>query len=96
MNWDICSIATIMRRMIADGGGAYLIGLMFGHVTGGAALIYASKTLLFAAHSRESEAAADAFAAATLAKLGRPATPMGELLLRITGPEAQWRDRHFA
>ena len=59
-----------LRRMIADGGGAYLIGLMFGHVTGGAALIYASKTLLFAAHSRESEAAADAFAAATLAKLG--------------------------
>ncbi|MGA3062002.1 MAG: M48 family metallopeptidase [Methylocystis sp.] len=75
-------------RMIADGGGAYLIGLLFGHVTGGGALIYASKTLLFAAHSRESEAAADAFAAATLAKLGRPAKPMGELLLRITGPEA--------
>jgi len=57
-------------------------------VTGGDALIYASKTLLFAAHSRESEAAADAFAAATLAKLGRPAKPMGELLLRGTGPEA--------
>jgi hypothetical protein len=77
-----------LRRMIADGGGAYLIGLLFGHVTGGGALIYASKTLLFAAHSRESEAAADAFAATTLAKLGRPAKPMGELLLRITGPEA--------
>jgi Zn-dependent protease with chaperone function len=77
-----------LRRMIADGGGAYLIGLLLGHVTGGGALIYASKTLLFAAHSRESEAAADAFAAATLAKLGRPAKPMGELLLRITGPEA--------
>ena len=35
-----------------------------------------------------SKAVADAFAAATLAKLGRPAKPMGELLLRITGPEA--------
>jgi hypothetical protein len=35
-----------------------------------------------------SEAAADAFAAATLAKPGRPAKPMGELLLRGTGPEA--------
>ncbi|MGA8171129.1 MAG: M48 family metallopeptidase [Methylocystis sp.] len=76
-----------LRRMIADGGAAYLISLLFGHVTGGGALIYASKTLLFAAHSRESEAAADAFAAATLAKLGRPAKPMGELLLRITGSE---------
>ena len=69
---------------------------MFGHVTGGGAIIYASKTLLFAAHSRESEAAADAFAAATLAKLGRPARPMGELLLRVAGPEAQRRDRHLA
>ena len=76
-----------LRRMIVDGGAAYLIGLLFGHVTGGGAIIYASKTLLFAAHSRESEAAADAFAAATLAKLGRPARPMGELLLRVTGPE---------
>ncbi len=76
-----------LRRMIADGGAAYLIGLLFGHVTGGGALIYTSKTLLFAAHSRESEAAADAFAAATLGKLGRPAKPLGELLLRVTGPE---------
>ena len=35
-----------------------------------------------------SKAVADAFAAATLAKPGRPAKPMGELLLRGTGPEA--------
>jgi hypothetical protein len=61
------------RRQSADGGAAYLIGLLFGHVTGGGALIYATKTLLFAAHSRVSEASADAFAAATLGKIGRPA-----------------------
>ncbi len=76
-----------LRRIIADGGAAYLIGLLFGDVTGGGALIFASKTLLFAAHSRETEAQADAFAAQILAKLGRPAKPMGELLERITGPE---------
>jgi len=76
-----------VRRMIANGGGAYLIGLLFGDVTGGGALIFAGKELFFASHSREAEAAADAFAAQTLARLGRPARPMGELLQRITGPE---------
>jgi predicted Zn-dependent protease len=76
-----------LRRMIADGGAGYLIGLLFGDVTGGGALILAGKSLLFAAHSREAEAEADAFAAQTLAKLGRPTKPMGELLLRITGKE---------
>jgi Zn-dependent protease with chaperone function len=77
-----------LRRIVADGGTAYLVGLLFGDVTGGGALIFASKTLLSAANSRDAEAAADAFAAKTLAKLGRPAKPMGELLLRVTGKEA--------
>lgn len=74
-----------LRRIIADGGAGYLIGLLFGDMSGGGALIYASRTLLFAAHSREAEAEADAFAAQMLAKLGRSSKPMGELLLRITG-----------
>lgn len=74
-----------LRRIIADGGASSLIRLLFGDMTGGGAPIYAGKTLLFAAHSREAEAEADAFAARTLAKLGRPLKPMGELLLRITG-----------
>jgi len=76
-----------LRRIIADGGAGYLIGLLFGDVSGGGALILAGKTLLFAAHSREAEAEADAFAAQTLEKLGHPARPMGELLLRITGKD---------
>jgi len=76
-----------LRRMIADGGASYLIGAIFGEVAGGGALIFASKTLLNAAHSREAEAEADRFAASTLNALGRPATPMGALLLRVTGPE---------
>lgn len=76
-----------LRRLIADGGAFYLVGLLFGDVTGAGALIFASKTLLHAAHSRETEAQADAFAAQTLARLGRSAKPMGSLLLRLTGPE---------
>ena len=76
-----------VRRMIENGGGAYLIGLLFGDVKGGGALVFLGKQIFFAAHSREAEAAADAFAAQTLAKLGRPAKPLGELLERVTGPE---------
>ncbi len=76
-----------VRRMVENGGGAYLIGLLFGDVKGGGALVFLGKQMFFAAHSREAEAAADVFAAQTLAKLGRPAKPLGELLERVTGPE---------
>lgn len=76
-----------LRRIIADGGTAYLFGLLFGDVTGGGAVVFIGKTLLTTANSREAESRADAFAAQALAKLGRPAKPMGELLLRVTGKE---------
>jgi len=76
-----------LRRLIANGGIAYLFGLLFGDVTGGGAVVFVGKELLTAANSREAEAQADAFAAQTLAGLGRPAKPMGELLLRVTGKE---------
>lgn len=76
-----------LRRIIADGGTAYLFGLLFGDVTGGGAVVFAGRTLLNAANSREAEARADAFAAQALARLGRPAKPLGELLLRVTGKE---------
>lgn len=76
-----------LRRLIAIGGTSYLLGLLFGDVTGASALVFASKALIGAAHSREQEAEADAFAAELLARLGRPARPMGELLTRISGAE---------
>lgn len=76
-----------LRRIIATGGTALLVGMVFGDVTGGGAMIVIGNSLLNAAHSREAEAQADDFAAQTLARLGRPAKPMGELLLRITGKE---------
>jgi Zn-dependent protease with chaperone function len=76
-----------LRRVIADGGVAYLFGLLFGDVAGGGAVVFVGKTLLNAANSREAEAQADAFAAQTVAALGRPAKPMGELLLRVTGKD---------
>lgn len=76
-----------LRHIIADGGTAYLFGLLFGDVTGGGAVVFIGKTLLTTANSREAEARADAFAGQALANLGRPAKPLGELLLRVTGKE---------
>ena len=43
------------------------------------------RLVLSASHSRAAETAADAFAVKVMHSLGRPATPMGALLQRITG-----------
>lgn len=76
-----------LRGVIAAGGTALLIGLVFGDVSGGSAMVVVGNSVLNAAHSRDAEALADAFAAQTMAALGRPAKPMGELLVRITGED---------
>ena len=36
----------MLRKLMHDGGVAFLVGLLFGSVTGGAAIIYASKSAL--------------------------------------------------
>jgi Zn-dependent protease with chaperone function len=76
-----------MRGLIYNGGTSFLIGLLFGDITGSGALIFASRTLVTASHSREAEQNADSFAIDTMHKLGRPAKPMGELMFRVTGKE---------
>jgi predicted Zn-dependent protease len=40
-------------------------------------------------HSREAETNADGFAIDVMHRLGRPAKPTGELLLRVTGKEGK-------
>jgi Zn-dependent protease with chaperone function len=74
-----------LRLMISNGGVAFLFSLLFGDVTGAGAVIFASRTLIQTAHSREAEAAADAYAATLLHKLGRSSAPLGQFLLRMTG-----------
>lgn len=74
-----------LRRIIATGGAALIVGLIFGDITGGSAMIVVGNSLLSAAYSRENESEADAFAAQAMGALGRPAEPMGALLVRITG-----------
>ena len=74
-----------LRRVIRDGGTSFLIGLMFGDVTGAGAVLMAGRTVLSAAYSRPDEERADAFAINVMHRLGRPTAPLGALLQRIVG-----------
>src|SRR5262245_24260690 len=77
-----------LRLLIQTGGTSFLIGLLFGDVTGAGAVIFMGRTLLDASYSRDAERQADAFAVEVMHKLGRSPKPMGELLFRVTGAEA--------
>lgn len=76
-----------MRRLLQTGGTSFLLGLLFGDVTGAGAVIIATRHLLEASYSRETESHADGFAIETMHRLERPAAPMAELLVRITGAQ---------
>jgi Zn-dependent protease with chaperone function len=76
-----------LRELIYNGGTSFLIGLLFGDVTGSSAVIFASRTLVTASYSREAEQNADTFAIDVMQKLGRSPKAMGELLFRVTGKE---------
>lgn len=76
-----------VRRLIQTGGTSFLMGLLFGDVTGAGAVILVARTMVDASYSRDQESAADTFAVEVMHKLGRSPKPMGELLLRITGPQ---------
>lgn len=78
-----------VRGMITNGGTSFLIGLLFGDVTGAGAAIFAANSIFNASHSREAEERADGFAIAVMHKLGRSPKPLGELLTRITGTGRQ-------
>jgi Zn-dependent protease with chaperone function len=80
-----------LRRLIRDGGTSFLVGLMFGDVTGSGAVLLAGRSVLSASYSRDDETAADHFAVTIMHDLGRPTAPLGALLERLTGhdrPEA--------
>jgi len=75
-----------LRRLIRDGGTAFLVGLLFGDVSGAGAALFATRSLLSAAYARDIEAGADGFAITVMHRLGRPTAPLGDLLQRLTGP----------
>jgi Zn-dependent protease with chaperone function len=76
-----------VRELIHNGGSSFLIGLLFGDITGSGAAIFASRSLVTASYSREAEQDADSFAIDVMHRLGRSPKGMGELLFRITGKE---------
>ena len=73
------------RNLIYNGGTSFLIGLLFGDITGSSALTFASRSLVTASYSREAEQNADTFSIEVMHRLGRSPKPMGELMFRITG-----------
>jgi Zn-dependent protease with chaperone function len=75
------------RNLIYNGGTSFLIGLLFGDITGSGALIFASRSMVTASYSREAEQNADTFAIDAMHRLGRSPKPMGELMFRVTGKE---------
>ena len=76
-----------MRALIHNGGTSFLIGLLFGDVTGSSAVIFASRSVVQASYSREAEQSADTFAIEVMRKLGRSPKPMAELMFRVTGKQ---------
>jgi Zn-dependent protease with chaperone function len=76
-----------MRGLIYNGGTSFLIGLLFGDVTGSSAVIFASRSVVEASYSREAETAADTFAIDIMHALGRSPKPAAVLMFRITGKE---------
>jgi Zn-dependent protease with chaperone function len=76
-----------LRMMIHRGGVSFLMGLLFGDVTGSSAVIFVTRSLFEVSYTREAEHNADAFAIDTMHALGRSPAPMGELLFRVTGAE---------
>jgi Zn-dependent protease with chaperone function len=76
-----------LRRIIQTGGTSFLVGLLFGDVTGAGAVVFAGRSMFDASYSRDQERAADAFATDVMHKLGRSPKPMGTLLVRVTGKE---------
>jgi len=76
-----------VRELIHNGGSSFLIGLLFGDITGSGAVIFASRSLVTASYSREAEQDADSFAIDVMHRLGRSPRGLGELLFRVTGKE---------
>ncbi|MDC7786072.1 M48 family metallopeptidase [Rhodoplanes sp. TEM] len=77
-----------LKSLIQAGGTSWLLGLLFGDVTGSSAVVFAARLMVDGSHSREAERAADRESARIMTALGRPAAPMAAFLLRVTGENA--------
>jgi predicted Zn-dependent protease len=73
------------RSVLQGAGLSLLFGMLLGDFVGGGAVVIAAKTLIQSSHSREVEAAADAFATRLVAEAGGNAAALGTILKRIEG-----------
>ena len=78
-----------MFRKLPD---RFLIGLLFGDITGSSALIFASRSIVTASYTREAEQNADTFSINVMHRLGRPTKPWGE---GVAGPAHEKSARLF-
>ncbi|MBV1706556.1 MAG: M48 family metallopeptidase [Hyphomicrobiales bacterium] len=73
-----------MRRLIENGGVGFLLGLMFGDISGSTIMVGTARALVGAAYSRSIEKAADDFSIRVMTRLGRSPKALGVLLQRIS------------
>jgi Zn-dependent protease with chaperone function len=74
-----------VRSVIQAGGLSFMFGLLIGDFSGGGAAVIAMRTVVQSSYSRDTEAAADAYGARLVAKLGRDPRALGAILIRIAG-----------
>jgi Zn-dependent protease with chaperone function len=74
-----------VRAVMQAAGLSFLFGMLIGDFSGGGAAVIAMRTVLQSSYSRETEAAADAFGAELIVKLGRDPRALGTILTRIAG-----------
>jgi predicted Zn-dependent protease len=72
-----------LRKLFQAGGSSFLLGLLFGDVFGGAAIVLASRQALESSYSRDAEREADDHAGKVMAGLGRSGVAMAEFLMRL-------------
>jgi len=74
-----------VRVVMQAAGLSFLFGMLIGDFSGGGVAVMAMKTVLQSSYSRETEAAADAYGATLLGRLGRDPHALGAILIRIAG-----------
>lgn len=74
-----------LRALIQSAGLSFVFGMLLGDFGGGGAAVIAVRTVLQSSYSRETEAAADAYGARLVAKIGGDPRALGAILLRIAG-----------
>jgi Zn-dependent protease with chaperone function len=72
-----------VKALLETAGLSFLFGMLFGDFVGGGAIVIAARSVLQSSYSRETEAAADAYAVALMNRVGGKAEALGFLLSRI-------------